>query len=124
MKRILLISGGTASLIMGIIGIFIPVLPTTPFMILSAGLYVKSSPALYNRIINSRLTSRYMTPSSGRRAGITALAIMWTMIILTAVFVVNATWLRILLVAVGATGTVFKIRYFFRKNNKQITGNH
>ncbi|HPJ06354.1 MAG TPA: DUF454 family protein, partial [Bacteroidales bacterium] len=46
MKRILLISGGTASLIMGIIGIFIPVLPTTPFMILSAGLYVKSSPAL------------------------------------------------------------------------------
>jgi len=124
MKRILLISGGTASLIMGIIGIFIPVLPTTPFMILSAGLYLKSSPALYNRIINSRLTSRYMTPASGRRAGITALAIMWTMIILTAVFVVNATWLRILLVAVGATGTVFKIRYFFRKNNKQITGNH
>jgi uncharacterized membrane protein YbaN (DUF454 family) len=124
MRKILLISGGTASLIMGIIGIFIPVLPTTPFMILSAGLYVKSSPALYNRIINSRLTSRYLTPVSGRRAGITALAIMWTMIILTAVFVVDATWLRILLLAVGATGTVFKIRYFFRKNNNQITGNH
>jgi uncharacterized membrane protein YbaN (DUF454 family) len=124
MKRILLISGGTASLIMGIIGIFIPVLPTTPFMILSAGLYVKSSPALYNRIMTGRLTSKYMTPASGRRAGITALIIMWSMIILTAVFVVNASWLRILLVAVGATGTVFKIRYFFRKNNNQITGNH
>lgn len=124
MKRILLISGGTASLIMGIIGIFIPVLPTTPFMILSAGLYVKSSPALYNRIMTGRLTSRYMTPSAGRRAGITAIIIMWSMIILTAFFVVNSTWLLILLLVVGATGTVFKIRYFFSKKHKQITGNH
>ncbi len=124
MKRILLISGGTASLIMGIIGIFIPVLPTTPFMILSAGLYVKSSPALYNRIVNGRLTSKYMTPSSGRRAGITALVLMWSMIILTALFAVSATWLRILLIAIGVTGTAFKIRYFFSNKNKQITGNH
>jgi len=117
MKKILLISGGTASLIMGIIGIFIPVLPTTPFMILSAGLYVKSSPVLYNRIMTARLTSRYMTPAAGRRAGVTAMVIMWTMIILTAIFVVNTIWLRILLVAVGATGTIFKIRYFFRKTD-------
>jgi hypothetical protein len=124
MKRILLISGGTASLIMGIIGIFIPVLPTTPFMILSAGLYVKSSPALYNRIVNGRLTSKYMTPSSGRRAAITALVLMWSMIILTALFAVSATWLRILLIAIGVTGTAFKIRYFFSNKNKQITGNH
>ena len=124
MRRILLISGGTASLILGIVGIFIPVLPTTPFMILSAGLYVKSSPVMYNRIVNGRLTSKYLTPASGRRAGITALAIMWTMIILTAVFVVNVTWLRILLVTIGAIGTVFKIRYFFVKKHKQITGIH
>ncbi|MDD3736916.1 MAG: DUF454 domain-containing protein [Bacteroidales bacterium] len=124
MIRLLLISGGTISLVLGIIGIFIPVLPTTPFMILSAGLYVKSSPALYNRIMTGRLTSRYMTPSAGRRAGITAIIIMWSMIILTAFFVVNSTWLLILLLVVGATGTVFKIRYFFSKKHKQITGNH
>lgn len=124
MIRLLLISGGTISLVLGIIGYFIPVLPTTPFMILSAGLYVKSSPALYNRIMTGRLTSRYMTPSAGRRAGITAIIIMWSMIILTAFFVVNSTWLLILLLVVGATGTVFKIRYFFSKKHKQITGNH
>jgi len=85
---------------------------------------VKSSPALYNRIMTGRLTSRYMTPSAGRRAGITAIIIMWSMIILTAFFVVNSTWLLILLLVVGATGTVFKIRYFFSKKHKQITGNH
>jgi hypothetical protein len=118
MVRILLISGGTISLVLGLIGIFIPVLPTTPFVLLSAGLYVRSSPVLYNRLINNRTTSRYLTHESGRKAGFTALVIMWTMIALTAVFVVDETWLRILLVLAGTAGTVFKIKYFFRKKNQ------
>lgn len=117
MIRILLISGGTISLLVGLIGIIIPVLPTTPFVILSAGLYVRSSPTLYNRIMTSRLTSRYLTSEAGRKAGISALAIMWTMIVLTAIFIVDSTWLRVLLVLAGVAGTAFKISYFFRKNN-------
>jgi uncharacterized membrane protein YbaN (DUF454 family) len=124
MIKLLLISGGTISLVLGIIGIFVPVLPTTPFVLLSAGLFVKSSPALYKRVVTGRVTSRYMTREAGRRSGITALVIMWSMIILTAIFVVNSTWLLILLLAIGAAGTVFKIRYFFSKKHKQITGNH
>jgi len=41
--------------------------------------------------------------------------IMWAMIAITALFVVDETWLIILLVLAGITGTVFKINYFFRK---------
>ena len=115
MIRLLLISGGTISLALGIIGIFIPVLPTTPFVILSAGLYVRSSPVLYNKVLNSTITSRYMTPRTGRRAGISALVIMWIMIIITAVFFAGTTWLKILLFAAGIAGTVFKLKYFFGK---------
>ena len=115
MIRILLISGGTISLLLGLIGIFIPVLPTTPFVLLSAGMYVRSSPVLYNKIINGRITSRYLTREAGRKAGIPALVIMWAMIALTALFVVDETWLIILLILAGITGTVFKINYFFRK---------
>ncbi|HWR75308.1 MAG TPA: YbaN family protein [Bacteroidales bacterium] len=117
MIKILLISGGTISLLLGLIGIFIPVLPTTPFVLLSAGLYVRSSPALYKKIINSRITSRYLIRGTGRMAGLWALVIMWTMIALTALFVVEETWLIILLVITGITGTVFKINYFFRNRN-------
>jgi hypothetical protein len=117
MIRILLISGGTISLLLGLIGIFIPVLPTTPLVLLSAGLYVRSSPTLYNKIMTSRLTSRYLTGETVRKAGISALVIMWIMIVLTAIFIVDSTWLRVLLVLAGVTGTVFKIRYFFRQNN-------
>ncbi len=123
MIRLLLISGGTISLALGIIGIFIPVLPTTPFVLLSAGLFLKSSPVLYNRVINGPVTSRYMTRSAGRKAGITALVIMWSMILVTVLFAADATWLRILLIVVGVAGTVFKLKYFFAKDNKQIFHN-
>ncbi len=124
MIRLLLISGGAISLALGIIGIFIPVLPTTPFVLLSAGLFLRSSPALYNRVLKGRITSRYMTRETGQRAGISALIIMWSMILLTLFFVAETTWLKIILIAVGITGTVFKLRYFFSKNHKQVTNNH
>jgi hypothetical protein len=117
MIRLLLISGGTISLLLGLIGIFIPVLPTTPFVLLSAGLYVRSSPTLYNKIMTCRLTSRYLTREAGKKAVISAIVLMWTMIVLTALFIVDETWLRILIVLAGITGTIFKINYFFRKKN-------
>lgn len=120
MIKILLITGGTISLMIGLIGIFIPVLPTTPFVLLSAGMYIRSSPVLYNRLINGSITSRYMTRTVGRKAGITALIIMWSMIIITGVFFTEAIWLRALLVFAGLTGTFFKVRYFFRKDSNQI----
>ena len=119
MIKILLISGGTLSLAIGLIGIFIPVLPTTPFLLLSAGLYVRSSPVLYNKLITWRVTSGYLTPETGRKAGIAALLIMWTVIIVTGVFFAEAAWIRVLLAVAGVTGTLFKLGYFFRKSKRQ-----
>lgn len=123
MIRLLLISGGTVSLALGIIGIFIPVLPTTPFVLLSTVLYLKSSPALYNRVVNGRLTSKYLTSRSRKKAGYYALIIMWLMIILSVIFLTQQTWVRLLLIAVGITGTIFKILYFFRSNNDSKISN-
>jgi len=124
MIRLLLISGGTISLVLGIIGIFLPVLPTTPFVLLSAGLFLRSSPSLYNKVVNGRITSKYMTREAGRKAGISALIIMWSMILLTVFFAAGKPWLKILLLAVGITGTIFKLWYFFGKKQNQITDNH
>ncbi len=51
--KAILIFLGTVSLILAVIGIFVPGLPTTPFVLLSAGLYIRSSEKLYNALISS-----------------------------------------------------------------------
>src|SRR5690554_7354260 len=53
--RSLYIIGGTLSLALAIIGIIVPGLPTTPFALLSAYLYAKSSDRLYNWLLNNKI---------------------------------------------------------------------
>ena len=51
MKRQLYFAAGALSVALGSIGIFLPLLPTVPFMILAAFCFAKSSPALEKRLI-------------------------------------------------------------------------
>src|SRR6056297_4211834 len=53
--RGVLILTGTAALFLGILGVFLPVLPTTPFLIVTAGCYANSSDKLHAKLIKSRI---------------------------------------------------------------------
>jgi len=50
--RLVAMASGWACMILGFIGIFLPLLPTTPFILLSAYCFSKSSPRLYRWLIN------------------------------------------------------------------------
>jgi len=60
LTRGLLITAGTISIGLGIAGIFIPVLPTTPFLLLAAACYMRSSERLYRRLLNNKVLGTYI----------------------------------------------------------------
>lgn len=45
---------GTVCVALGILGVFLPVLPATPFMLLAAACYARASPRFYNWLLNNR----------------------------------------------------------------------
>jgi len=59
-KRKLLVIAGTVSVAIGIVGIFIPLLPTTPFLLLAAACYLRSSERFYHWLLNNRFFGTYI----------------------------------------------------------------
>ena len=104
-KKYLLILAGSISLVLGIIGIVIPVLPTTPFLLLAAYCYIRSSKRLYDWMLNNRVFGTYIYNYITYRAikrsvKVVTLIILWGTLTVSIVLVSNV-YLRIFLVAVG-----------------------
>ena len=109
MLKLLMISAGFLSLGLGTLGIVLPGLPTTPFVLLAAGLFVRSSDTLYRRLLASRLYGKYLRSyiekgGMSRRMKIYASLMMWGMIILS-VSLMHRTWLRVLVLLLGLCGS-------------------
>ena len=104
--RLLLLAAGTLSLGLGILGIFLPLLPTTPFLILSAILYARSSKRFYNFLLYNKLFGRYIRNYlSGRgipfAAKAASIALLWITLGISAIFFVSILLVRIILLLVG-----------------------
>ncbi|HDP94716.1 MAG TPA: DUF454 domain-containing protein [Candidatus Aminicenantes bacterium] len=109
-RRFLLVTSGAIFVGLGVAGIFLPLLPTTPFLLLAAACYAKSSPHRLQRLLRNRWFGRYLHDYRDGR-GIPAwvkvwtLTLLWTTIALSAIFATRLLWVRILLgaVALGIT---------------------
>tara|TARA_Y100001936_G_scaffold171892_1_gene168241 strand:- start:221 stop:643 length:423 start_codon:yes stop_codon:yes gene_type:complete len=58
--RIILICLGSIFVGIGAIGVLVPGLPTTPFMILAAACYIRSSDKLYNWLIKNKIFGKHI----------------------------------------------------------------
>lgn len=107
----LLIFIGTLALSLGIIGIFFPVLPTTPFLILASICYLKSSKRLYKWLMNHKLLGSFIKnymehKAISRRTKISALSLLWISLIISMILISNIH-LNILISAIGIGVSIF-----------------
>jgi uncharacterized membrane protein YbaN (DUF454 family) len=116
-KRKLLIGAGTLSTGLGIIGIFVPILPTTPFLLLAAACYMRSSERFYRWLISNRIFGAYVRNYvEGRgipiKIKILTILLLWLTIGLTVTFGVQNTIVRIVLicVAIGVSTHIILIK--------------
>lgn len=111
MLKPLLIVIGTISLLIGIVGIVVPGIPTTPFLLLTAGLYVRSSERLYYWVLNNKYLGRYII-NYRRNKGLTvqtklsSILIMWIMIFISAFVFIRDPLINFVLFFVGIIGTL------------------
>ena len=115
-KGILVISG-TFFLVLGIIGIFIPLLPTTPFLLLTAACYIRGSKKFYNRLIKNRWLGEYIKNyQQGKGIPLTvkliSIIFLWMAIIFSTILIVSNILIQIILIiiAIGVTIHIITIK--------------
>ena len=106
-----LVATGTTAVGLGMVGVFVPLLPTTPFLLLAAACFVRSSDRLYAWLIHHRWFGSYISNYREHRAislgsKIAALALLWGTIACSAVCAARTWWLRTLLAIVALAVTV------------------
>jgi uncharacterized membrane protein YbaN (DUF454 family) len=119
-----LIVGGTLAVILGTLGIFLPVLPTTPFLLLAAFCYARSSERLHGWLLTNRwfgeyLSNYYEGRGMRRRDKIVALALIWASIGWTITNAVSVWWGKLILLAVALSVTVYLLRLKTMKSEPQ-----
>jgi hypothetical protein len=115
--RILLITAGSFFVGLGILGIFVPVLPTTPFLLLAAACYARSSQRFYSWLLNNKWFGNYIRNYLERKGvplkvKVLTVALLWITIGASVAFAVQTLVVRLILVfiAIGVSVHILSIR--------------
>ncbi|MBJ7537373.1 YbaN family protein [Marinomonas sp. C1424] len=125
-KKIFYIMLGWFSLITGIIGIFLPLLPTTPLVLLAAWCFSKSSVRFHTWLIQHKHFGPIIRDwQSGdgipRRSRNRAIMFMWAGMAIS-IFIVSRFWATIGLICIGTAVSIYLLRMPLRSENKNETG--
>ncbi len=115
--RMLLLMVGTLSLSLGAIGIFLPILPTTPFLLLAAACYLRSSEHMHKWLLNNRWFGEYIRNyQEGKgipmKTKLLIIIFLWTAILYSAFIVIDEILIvqvALLLIALGVSIHVIRL---------------
>ena len=115
MKWILTILG-VISLGLGILGIFLPLLPTTPLLLLAAALFLRSHKGLYDWLMNHPKLGPYITnfmvhKSIPLRVKVVSVGLVWVTLMNCSVFIADNWILRIFFVLLAVAITIHILSY-------------
>lgn len=104
-KKIIYIALGYLFVGLGIIGIFLPIMPTTIFLIIAAAFFARNSEHLYNKLISHKKFGKMIKDYRENRgmplkAKIISISMLTAAIMYSIFFAVNHVWLKILLAAI------------------------
>jgi len=124
MKQKIYIFVGIISTILGIIGAFLPLMPTTPFLILASFLFARSSPKLNNLLLKNRLLGEYLTNYIEHRSlplssKIKTISLLWLGLLATIFFTNIPFYVQLILIFIGicvSLHIIFLEKFFYRKN--------
>jgi uncharacterized membrane protein YbaN (DUF454 family) len=117
LKRWLLIVAGTVCVVLAAIGAVVPLLPTTPFLLLAAGCYLRSSDRMYRWLHENKFFGAYLSRyRSGEglplKAKVSLLLLLWASLSYSSFVALPARlwWVRLLLLGVGLGVTIHLLR--------------
>lgn len=105
-KKTLLTAVGFLALILGLIGIIVPVLPTTPFLLFSAACFIRSSDRLYHWLIHHKVFGEYIRNYREHKAiplktKVFSVVMLWITILFSVIYVVDSMYIQIALIGIA-----------------------
>jgi uncharacterized membrane protein YbaN (DUF454 family) len=110
-----LLGSGFLATTLGVFGIFLPVLPTVPFLLLALACFARSSERFYNWLLDHAHFGPIIRPyingqGMTRASKVKAIALVWASISFSAFYLVEIYWVRCLLLIISCGVTLYLMR--------------
>lgn len=114
---------GSISVVLGIIGIFLPIMPTTIFLIIASYFFMKGSPALNEKLLSNKYLGVYIRnyreeKGMPLKSKINAILLLWASILTSAIFFVDNLIIKILLIVIAIGVTIYLLSLKTIKSDK------
>ncbi|MDB5916421.1 MAG: hypothetical protein JWR40_655 [Massilia sp.] len=106
---------GCIAAVLAILGVFLPLLPTTPFLLLASACFARGSTRMHRWLLGNKLFGQYLRNiEEGRdippRAKVITLTLLWASLAFS-IYKIDSVALGVMLVAIGAAVTIYLVKF-------------